>query len=147
MGTRCLTVFHDVIHDHDVHHDKEIAVLYRQMDGYLDGHGKELCEFLKGYHIVNGIPFGVTGRIFNGMSCLAASVVAYFKHGVGQFYLYPAGIRDCGEEFIYEIFGTADENDGEIRLKISTCYGDKYTFEGTPAEALAWIATKPLDDE
>ena len=48
MGTRCLTVFKNA-------KNKEIAVLYRQYDGYLDGHGAELADFLKNKKIVNGL--------------------------------------------------------------------------------------------
>lgn len=40
MGTRSLTVFIDE------HNDKEIVVMYRQMDGYPEGHGQDLVDFL-----------------------------------------------------------------------------------------------------
>jgi len=40
---------------------------------------------------------------FNGMECLAAQAVSYFKKEIGEFYLYPAGTRNVGEEFIYYI--------------------------------------------
>ena len=96
MGTRCLTVFKE-------DDGTEIAVLYRQMDGYPDGHGQELTDFLKDHHISNGIGPNETDADFNGMNCLAASVIAHFKNGIGMFYLYPAGTRDCGEEFIYTV--------------------------------------------
>ena len=41
------------------------------------------------------------------MSCLVAQTVAHFKtrSPVGGFYLYPAGTRNAGEEFIYEVAG------------------------------------------
>ena len=47
MGTRSLTVFND-------EDGKEIAVMYRQFDGYPSGHGTELAEFLAGKKMVNG---------------------------------------------------------------------------------------------
>lgn len=107
MGTRCLTVLHDS-------DNSEIAVLYRQFDGYPDGHGKELADFLKGKTIVNGLS-GDTSEVFNGMSCLAASVIAHFKNKPGGFYLHPAGTRDCWEDYIYHVRGeTGKEPDIEI---------------------------------
>lgn len=99
MGTRCLTVLHDS-------DEKEIAVLYRQFDGYPDGHGQELADFLKGKTIVNGISGDMDkSKIFNGMGCVAASVIAHFKNEVGGFYLHPAGTRDCWQDYIYHVRG------------------------------------------
>lgn len=95
MGTRCLTVVKD-------DEGKEICVLYRQFDGYKAGHGKELKEFLKGKKLVNGM-FSDEKDIFNGMHCLAASLVAYFKKEPSGFYLFPAGTRGCWEGYIYTI--------------------------------------------
>jgi hypothetical protein len=87
MGTRCLTVFKE-------ESGTEIAVLYRQMDGYLEGHGEDLQKFLTGKKLVNGFGRNDTkDNCFNGMSCLAASVVAHFKTGLG-----------ASEEFVYTIY-------------------------------------------
>jgi hypothetical protein len=95
MGTRYLTVFKD-------EDNKEIVVMYRQFDGYPEGHGEELRLFLGNIPITNGISGShVLGSSFNGMGCLAASVIAYFKKRVGGFYLYPAETRNVGEEYVY----------------------------------------------
>lgn len=108
MGTRALVVFKDK-------DDEEIAVLYRQYDGYPSGLGEELKSFLSSKRIVNG--FNKTNeehQDFNGMGCLAAQVVAHLKDGIGNVYLHPAGSRDLGEEYIY----TITEEDGKASLKI-----------------------------
>lgn len=97
MGTRCLTVFKE-------EDGTEIAVLYRQMDGYPEGHGQQLADFLEGKAIINGIT-SMDTTAFNGMNCLAASVVAHFKDHVGAFYLYPAGTRGMDEAYIYTVTG------------------------------------------
>ena len=95
MGTRCLTVMEE-------EDGTEIAVLYRQMDGYPDGHGAELREYVKGKRMVNGIGSGDNlTNAFNGAGDLAASIIAHFKTDIGGFYLHPAGTRDMGEEYIY----------------------------------------------
>ena len=109
MSTRCLTVFKNS-------GGKEIAVLYRHMDGYPEGHGKELRKFLKGKPITNGIRYGEKEG-FNGMECLTASVVSHFKEGIGQFYLYPAGTRDIGEEYIYTVIGKYGDNEAKIKTE------------------------------
>lgn len=106
MGTRSLTVFKQ-------EDGQEIAVLYRQHDGYYEGHGKELVKFLKDKKITNGISGKDT---FNGMNCLTASVIAYFKDSVGGFYLYPAGRRDINEEYIYTVSGKAGDNQATIEM-------------------------------
>ncbi|KKL22225.1 hypothetical protein LCGC14_2437560 [marine sediment metagenome] len=103
MGTRCLTVFKE-------EDGTEIAVMYRQMDGYPSGHGQELADFLAGKALVNGIGADDSkDTAFNGMHCLAASVVAHFKKDLGSVYLYPAGTRDVGEEYTYTVTGRMGE--------------------------------------
>lgn len=112
MGTRSLTVFLD---DDGV---CEVAVMYRQYDGYISEHGMKLRKFLAS---VDGVS--------NGMGCLAAQAIMHFKSQVqnydyeaprqwnaeggffhtaikpnshtGGIYLYPSGTRDCGEQYIY----------------------------------------------
>jgi hypothetical protein len=76
--------------------------MYRQMDGYPEGHGAELVAFLEGMAVTDGI--GVVNqpeKSANGMECLAAQLVAHFKLGVGGFYLYPENAAD--EEYNYVI--------------------------------------------
>lgn len=99
MGTRCLTVVNDEI-------GREIGVLYRQMDGYPEGHGEELRKFVGSRIIVNGLsggPWNEDNGVANGMGCLFAQIVAHFKTEAGMFYLYPPGTRDYGEEYIYTV--------------------------------------------
>ena len=97
MGTRSLTFVYD---------DKEPMInMYRQFDGYPSGHGSELAEFLNSFDaIVNGIRVGDTRRIANGMGCLAAQLIAYFKIDAGGFYMYPVTAKDCGQEYEYHVY-------------------------------------------
>ena len=119
MGTRSLTVFTDS-------NDEEIVVMYRQFDGYPEGHGKELADFLKNKTMVNGIS-GDETMIFNGMECLAASVVAKFKEGVGGIYLHPAGTRD--QDYVYFVSGKVGE---EPHIKVED-------FDGPASEYQKWL--------
>ncbi len=118
MGTRSLTTVLD-------HNNKPIVTMYRQMDGYPTGHGNELAEFLNSGALVNGLG-SEPGIVFNGVQCLAASLVAHFKDGPGNIYLYAPGSTNVGEEYHYNIsvFGTTDSKSGEtgegqIHLKVT----------------------------
>ena len=100
MGTRSLTVFYD---DHD---GGEICVVYRQLDGYPEGHGKDLLGILEDMEIVNGFsPVMRAGSHANGMRCLTAQVIQRLKgeSGIGGIYVHPAKTRGCGEEYVYHV--------------------------------------------
>jgi len=72
---------------------KEICVLGSQFDGYLDGHGRDLKCFLRGRKIIHGYT-DKNDKNFNGMDCMAASLVAHFKKRIGEFYLHAPGWRN-----------------------------------------------------
>lgn len=130
MGTRSLTIFVD-------EHEKEIVVMYCQYDGYPEHHGMELASFLSGMKIVNGIPLPVEkNKIANGMSCLSAQVVAKFKNQAGYTYLYPAGTRNAGEEWLYTVYGKIGY---EVRISVTEAYEGKVVFDGTASDMLVWI--------
>ena len=111
----------------------QLVAMYRQYDGYPDGHGLELCEFLKNKKIINGIPIGEpTENLANGMGCLAAQMVAYFKTDVGGIYLDPGFSTHI--DYSYEIY--LSENN-EIRLKMWSWWEDENSepeFDGTVLE-------------
>jgi len=95
MGTRSITVIQE--------DGEPITVLYRQMDGYPTGHGKELKDFAEGFTIVNGIGSDCPEKAANGMGCFAAQLVAHFKESIGGFYLYPPSVTDAGQDYTYVI--------------------------------------------
>lgn len=98
MGTRSLTIVYDDEY-------QPIMNMYAQWDGYPSGHGAELAKFLNSFEaITNGIRVGEDRKTANGMGCLAAQLVAHFKVGVGEFYLYPVSEKDCGQEYEYHIY-------------------------------------------
>lgn len=99
MGTRSLTIIED-------EGGQTLATLYRQSDGYPTGHGAELKEYLHGLIIVDGIRSCTPVKAANGMGCLAAQLVAYFKEGIGSFYLAPTG--SSYEEYLYIVRWTGE---------------------------------------
>ena len=83
MGTRSLTFTHSTT-------GTKILCLYRQYDGYPEGHGADLAEIL-------------TTTESNGMECLSASIVAKLKTGAYNIYLYPTDTVDAWQEYEYHI--------------------------------------------
>lgn len=134
MGTRSLTV----VKDED---GNEILTLYRQFDGYLTGHGRDLAKFLKGFKICNGIADYKAKKMANGPGCLAAQIVAHFKRpryilkdrqsSVGLFYIEPTGSRHLGEEFIYTVVAYPNQ---EPLISVRRTRDDTLMVEGKPGE-------------
>ena len=107
MGTRSLTFVYDG--------DKPIMNMYRQYDGYLEGHGQELADFLISGKMVVGYSDTKTIQ-FNGMGCLAAQLIANFKHTVGGFYIHAVTDTDCCQEYEYHVYENkvVVKNPGEV---------------------------------
>lgn len=148
MGTRSLTIFQDKANNGL--ELREYVVMYRQMDGYPDGHGLELAEFLSAFTVRNGLSVTTPAtKTANGMACLSAQAIAFFKIAPGNHYLEPAGSRNMGEEYKYYVY--VDRPNGfasgpfPITLQcFSTYASDKgkkdrlgnpgLLFEGTPEQ-------------
>jgi hypothetical protein len=125
MGTRSLTYVYET------HQDEHTPVmcLYRQYDGYMEGHGLELAQFLTRGQLVNGLGGRDNGTVFNGMGCLAAQMVAHFKTEAGQFYLYaPVLNQDACQDFEYHVF-----RDKVVVYSVGS-NNDNVVFDGTWAE-------------
>ena len=116
MGTRSLTFVYDTYKGRNGRaYHRPIINLYRQYDGYPEGHGAELVEFLKQFTLTNGLRAGMpSSKTANGMGCLAAQLVAHFKTGAGQFYLEPITAKECGQDYEYHIYS----NGPTFRVKI-----------------------------
>ncbi len=126
MGTRSNTLVFD--------DGKRVINMYRHMDGYPSGHGLELAEFLLPVKLCNGLTLVDTGRMANGMGCLAAQIVAHFKDGVGAFYLESSARAD--NDYAYYVYGDSFEPSKGLRIVVKT--GRKRLFEGTVQEFYDW---------
>jgi len=104
MGTRSLTFVYEKYDEVQ----KPVVNMYRQFDGYPTGHGAELAEFLSSGRLVNGLIYTETAEelVYNGMGCLAASMVAHFKETPGAFYIYSTDEKDCGQDYEYHIYNS-----------------------------------------
>jgi hypothetical protein len=98
MGTRSLTYVYEG--------ETPIICMYRQFDGYPSGHGIGLSEFLAKLKIANGISGNPELFSFaNGMGCLAAQMIVWFKKTPGGFYIYPVEPdQNCCQEYEYHVY-------------------------------------------
>ena len=133
MGTRSLT---KIIQKYDDHEEQVLTTMYRQYDGYPDGHGVDLATWLYPFTVVNGIGLDEKRQIANGPDCLAAQMFAHFKNGPGGIYLMHPDAHDCGEEYIYFIY--VHHND--ITIKVYDTYDEKVIFEGKPRKLVEQYA-------
>lgn len=100
MGTKSLTKVYD-------NNNKLLVCIYGQFDGYPEGHGKVLSDFIKNKNIINGIGSENTlDNSFNGMYCFAAALVAHLKTEIGGFYLYPLDTNEDIVNYTYHIRNT-----------------------------------------
>lgn len=145
MGTRSLTYFIDPNHA-----GEPAACMYRQMDGYPSGHGRELAEFLAPITVVNGYGSSdAAGTHANGVGCLAAQVVAHFKNdqGIGGIYLKPTTCTAQWEDYVYKVFANEE---AQIRVEVYSVHGPgtdhELLFSSSPTEMLAWIKNQEQEN-
>lgn len=138
MGTRSLTHIRE-----GNKLGKVLLTIYRQYDGYPDGHGLDLAEFLKDMNVVNGLTMDEKKKVANGMGCLAAQLVAHLKQGPGNIYIYPPKSTDCGEEYVYTIYYDGDlyKGGGQLKMVCQDVYDHRAKiFDGTPEEFITKFA-------
>lgn len=129
MGTRSTVKFYSE------HSDKPVLCVYQQFDGYIEGVGHELAEWLKNKKLCNG--FNSTQTMAtgwaNGMGCLAAQYVTEHKKEIGGLYLTT---EDDEQGYDYEVRLT----DKGIIIKVGE-------FEGTPDELLNYAEKEDDEDK
>ena len=110
MGTRSVTTIEG--------EDGPLMKIYKQYDGYVEGGlGEELVQFLRGRRVVNGYSMkDEEERAFNGEGCLAASIVAHLKEGIGNVYIQPI---DDDYEGSYNYFIRVEYNGTGLRRKMN----------------------------
>jgi hypothetical protein len=125
MGTRSTTNILD-------ENGNRLLCIYQQFDGYIEGGvGEKLIRLLEGRIVVNGYTMeDKENRNFNGMSCLAAEVVAQFKDGIGGAYIQALD-EDYVGSYNYTISCVGDGKDSKPqRLKIKMESYGEVLFDG-----------------
>ena len=135
MGTRSNTVVYDEYFNDGS--SVQILNLYRQHDGYTDGHGAELLAFLEPMTIVNGITTGLT-NIANGSGCLAAQLVSHFKDGVGGFYIMAPLGEEMENDYTYKIYVSG----GPVYISMEVWNWEDLIFSGNVSEFKEFVGRK-----
>ena len=110
--------------------NKTIVDIYHHYDGYPEGLGVKLASYLDNFVITNGL-----GRdndyVFNGLGCLAASLVAELKDGPGNVYIEDPERPHGWLDYKYYVWG--DDNKD---IWISIFDGSECIFVGKPRDLL-----------
>lgn len=127
MGTRSTVKFFE--YDNS---EKPVLSVYQQFDGYIEGVGHELANWLLSKKVINGIQSGQTMEdgFANGIGCLSAQYVADHKTKIGGFYLTT---DDDLQGYDYEVRYDYDKKEFIITVD---------NFKGTPQELLVYVPSE-----
>lgn len=141
MGTRSTITFIERVNAGD----SIVAQVYQQYDGYLEGVGKSLAEWLMPKIIVNGIP-DYEHDYANGIRDLAAQFVHDFKNRIGYLYLYsPDWDAEEWCDYNYKVIQTMSKNDytgnadDVLTIVVTNWNNEEPFFVGKPSELLEYI--------
>jgi len=167
MGTRSLVTFCSDRYTHEgtAYGGEPVCTVYRQFDGYPEGRGLALAEWLNGFTICNGIGTGDRGRAktANGIECMAAQWIAYEKRAeymaeserkdntiplnqsqVGSVYMhtqtYDLSADDAGHILDAQWLYRVDITDKKRKIRVFVIDSNNtVVFVGGPARMLKWI--------
>ena len=111
--------------------NKTIVDIYHHYDGYPEGLGVKLASYLYDKEITNGLGSRDDYDCFNGLGCLAASLVAELKDGPGNVYIEDKNRPHGWLDYKYYVWG--DDNKS---IWISIFDGDECIFVGKPQALL-----------
>tara|TARA_E500000305_G_scaffold66946_1_gene53272 strand:- start:55 stop:471 length:417 start_codon:yes stop_codon:yes gene_type:complete len=111
--------------------EKVIVSIYNHFDGYPEGLGVTLASYLEDKKITNGL-----GKdrysVFNGLGCMAASIIAELKDEAGQIYIEDPTRPHGWIDYEYYVWG----DDGKD-IWISIFDGSNCIFVGKPTQLLS----------
>lgn len=122
-----------------------LTSIYRQFDGYPQGHGADVAEFASHFTIVNGFgPDMKMGKYANGAGCFAAQLIRRLKQSIGNIYITTKGDRQEYNYFLYvraEERGFNRENPPSIEglVYIVAKKGNKVLFSGRAKDYRTWL--------
>ena len=107
--------------------EKFMVSIYHHFDGYPEYLGVTLANYLEGKKIVNGLGSD-RDTVFNGLGCMAASIVAELKEEAGNVYIEDTFGEPSGWiDYEYYIWGDVGKD-----IWISIFSYDKCIFVGKP---------------
>ena len=110
--------------------EKVMVSIYQHFDGYPEGLGVTLASYLEGSKIVNGLG-GNRDDVFNGLGCLAASLIAELKDGPGNVYIEDPERKHGWIDYEYYVWG-----DDHKDIWISIFSDGDCIFVGKPQQLL-----------
>ena len=110
--------------------NQTIVDIYHHWDGYPEGLGVTLASYLDDKSIVNGLNPDNEDIVFNGIGCMAASIVAQLKDGPGNVYIEDRGTHGW-IDYYYVIWGDTDKE-----IWISIFDNGECIFVGKPRDLL-----------
>ena len=110
--------------------NKTIVDIYYHYDGYPEGLGVTLASYLDDFKITNGLGID-NNHVFNGLGCMAASIIEYLKDGPGNVYIEDPERPHTWIDYKYYVWG--DDNKS---IWISIFDGDECIFVGKPRDLL-----------
>lgn len=121
------------------HDDEYIPLIniYQHYDGYIDGVGHELAEWLYKKTLVNGLPLNYDQNMANGIGCLAAQFIRDFKEEPGGLYI--TSLDNTSDEYHYEVvINDSFRNAVPVNAvtEIIVLSYEKEIFRGLPEELL-----------
>ena len=106
--------------------EKHMVSIYHHFDGYPEYLGVTLANYLLGTKIVNGLG-NDRDTVFNGLGCMAASIIAELKEEAGNVYIENPEHPSAWIDYEYYIWGDVGKD-----IWISIFSYDKCIFVGKP---------------
>jgi hypothetical protein len=147
MGTRSITHL-SLVRDGV---KTRIVSFYRHYDGYPEGHGLQMSEFLAGFPGKEDKQPSYAerkiGNSHNGADDLMFQLIAVLKmeSGPANFYLTAPGQHGMGEEYTYDI--CFDDQTAEATIRIIPGYPQADAFVGSPQELIKRFGKKEEDQK
>lgn len=148
MGTRSTITFISRYEDPESHRVMETPYvrIYQQYDGYPEGVGLELVDWLEKKNLVKWVSL-YTDDIANGLGCLTAQYIRDHKPGPGDLYIEPLDTDLTYIDYNYEVIfdrngdyvGCKHKSTDFITLRIYRYGGTTPFFIGKPEELREYI--------
>ena len=120
---------------------RPLCSIYRQMDGYPCGLGRDIQSFAKGKPLTN--TWMGEKPCFNGLDCFAAQLIGALKGDrPGNVYMRSTGADSHGEEYVYNL----SEKNGEIWMTVLAGGMTAFGLPGDLAEDMFTAYDGPLKD-
>ena len=107
--------------------DKVLVSIYHHYDGYPEYLGVTLANYLEDKKIVNGLSADRDAPVFNGLGCMAASIIAELKDEPGNVYIEDPNKPHAWLDYEYYIWGDYNKD-----IWISIFDGNECIFVGKP---------------